>query len=270
MRPLPSDSTTPIAPVSTIAKFAPDTATLARMNFWRRCSLAASARARGSSVRSAGAGRPTAAISRKKISLISARLRWIAGTRMCEGRSWPSWTISSARSVSQAAIPSASSASLSSISAVAIDLTLTTSSTPWDRAIPATMALASAASLAQCTIPPALVTTSSRVIRPCSRSCMVCSLSALPASRSSSQSGTSSTTCWRLSRMVAVALPRLRRIWVSASARCAAAGKAGLPSQVTLIPAPPGRCRLRCWRGSRPDARCAPRSAAGTARRRCA
>ncbi len=39
--------------------------------------------------------------------------------------------MSSARSVSQAAIPSASSASLRPISWVAIDLTLTTSSTPW-------------------------------------------------------------------------------------------------------------------------------------------
>ena len=40
------------------------------------------------------------AISRRKISRISARLRWIAGTRMCDGVSWPSCTISSARSVS--------------------------------------------------------------------------------------------------------------------------------------------------------------------------
>ena len=44
------------------------------------------------------------------------------------GLSWPSWTISSARSVSQAAIPAAARASLSPISWVAIDLTLTTSS----------------------------------------------------------------------------------------------------------------------------------------------
>ena len=106
IRPLPSDSTTMTVPVSAIAKFAPDTATRARRNFSRRWSRAASARARGSSVRSSGAGRPAAAISRRKISRISERLRWIAGTRMCDGRSWPSWTISSARSVSQAAMPS--------------------------------------------------------------------------------------------------------------------------------------------------------------------
>ena len=62
------------------------------------------------------------------MSRISARLRWMAGTRMCDGRSWPSWTIISARSVSQTSMPSRRSASLSSISCVAIDLTLTTSS----------------------------------------------------------------------------------------------------------------------------------------------
>ena len=53
-----------------------------------------------------GAGRPAAAIWSRKISRISARLRWIAGTRMWLGRSSPSCTISSARSVSQAAMPS--------------------------------------------------------------------------------------------------------------------------------------------------------------------
>ena len=46
---------------------------------------------------------------------------------MCDGRSWPSWTIISARSVSQTSMPLGRSASLSSISWVAIDLTLTTS-----------------------------------------------------------------------------------------------------------------------------------------------
>ena len=107
----------------------PETATLARRNFSRRCSRAAFASSPGSSVRSSGAGRPDAAIRDRKISRISARLRWIAGTRMCEGRSSPSWTISSARSVSQAEMPSAASASLSPISWVTIDFTLTTSST---------------------------------------------------------------------------------------------------------------------------------------------
>ena len=45
--------------------------------------------------------------SRRKMSRISARLRWIAGTRMCEGKSSSSWMISSARSVSSAWIPAA-------------------------------------------------------------------------------------------------------------------------------------------------------------------
>ena len=87
IRPLPSDSTTTRVPVSATAKFAPETATLARRNFSRRCRRAASASRAGSSVRSAGAGRPTRPISRVKMSRISLRLRWIAGTRMWLGRS---------------------------------------------------------------------------------------------------------------------------------------------------------------------------------------
>ena len=82
-------------------KFAPDTATRAVRNLRRRCSRAAIASRRGSSVRSAGAS----AISARKMSRTSVRLRWIAGTRMCDGLSCASWTISSARSVSTAAMP---------------------------------------------------------------------------------------------------------------------------------------------------------------------
>ena len=95
------------------------------------------------------------------MSRISARLRWMAGTRMCDGRSCPSWTISSARSVSQALIPAASNASLSPISWVAIDLTLTTSSAPVARTRSMTIWLASFASRAQCTTPPRAVTAAS-------------------------------------------------------------------------------------------------------------
>ena len=54
--------------------------------------------------------------------------------------------------------PAAASASLSPISSVASDLTLMTSSAPWSRAIPATIAFASAPSRAQWTVPPAAVT----------------------------------------------------------------------------------------------------------------
>ena len=73
--------------------------------------------------------------------------------------------MSSARSVSQAAIPSASSASLRSISWVTIDLIFTTSSTPLAFAMSATMRLASAASRAQCTVMPAAVMAASACSR---------------------------------------------------------------------------------------------------------
>jgi hypothetical protein len=161
IRPLPSLSTTASVPVSATAKFAPDTATRARRNFSRRCARAAAASSAGTSVRSAGAGRPAFPISRRKISRTSERLRWMAGTRMWLGRSSPSCTISSARSVSQARIPAASSASLSRVSWVAIDLTLTTSSAPCRRAMSTTIVLASSASRAQCTVAPARVSDSS-------------------------------------------------------------------------------------------------------------
>ena len=111
---------------------------LAQVQPGRRGELAS-----GSSVRPSGAGRPARPSGSRKISRTSERLRWIAGTRMWLGRSSPSWTISSARSVSHAAMPSAASASLRSISWVAIDLTLTTSSTPWPVAMRATTAQAS-------------------------------------------------------------------------------------------------------------------------------
>ena len=165
MRPLPSDSTTTSVPVSATAKFAPETATSASRNLRRRCSRAASASARGSSVSPGGAGTPTSPISRRKISRISARLRWIAGTRMWLGASCPSCTISSARSVSQAAMPASASASLSPISWVAMDLTLTTERAPAARTMPATSWLASAASRAQWTTPPRAATCSSSCTR---------------------------------------------------------------------------------------------------------
>lgn len=165
IRPLPSDSTTTRVPVSATMKLAPEMPTLARRNFSRRCSLAASASSAGLSVRPSGAERPHLPISERKMSRISPRLRWIAGTRMCEGRSSPSCTISSARSVSYAEIPSASRASLRPISCVAIDLTLTTSVSPVAFTRSATIRFASAASAAQCTVPPAAVTDSSNWTR---------------------------------------------------------------------------------------------------------
>src|SRR5829696_251960 len=233
IRPLPSDSTTDSVPVSATPKLAPLMPTLADRNLRRRCCRAAPASAAGSSVSPAS----TSPISARKISRISARLRWIAGTRMCDGLSWPSCTISSARSVSSAAIPPASRASLRPISWVDIDLTLTTSSTPlaWTRSN--TIAFASAASRAQWTTPPRAVTACSNCARYCGRRAMVCTLSWRPASRSSSQSGTSETTCARLARIVPVAFPRLRRSCVSASARLAATGNFSSPRR---LPTPRG------------------------------
>jgi hypothetical protein len=58
--------------------------------------------------------------------------------------------------------PPSSSASLSPISAVAMDLTLTTSSAPASFTSRSTISFASAASLAQCTTPPRAVTAASR------------------------------------------------------------------------------------------------------------
>ena len=148
MRPLPSDSKTAIVPVSATAKFAPLTATRASRNFRRRCRRATSASAAGSSLSSVTPS------SRMKISRISARFRWIAGTRMCDDQSWSSWMINSARSVSIAAMPAPASASFSSISSVASDLTFTTSVAPWPAASAMTIEFASAASRAQWTVPP--------------------------------------------------------------------------------------------------------------------
>ena len=253
IRPLPSDSTTITVPVSATAKFAPETATLARRNFSRRWSRAASASARGSSDRSAGAGRPTRAISRSKMSRISRRLRWIAGTRMCDGRSPPSWTMSSARSVSQAAMPSRASASLSSISWVAIDLTLMTSSAPASRTIRATIAFASAASRAQWTVPPAAVTLPASRSSSAGRLAMTSSLIAAPARRRASQSARSATARARLVRIVRVAAARFVRSCSSASAARAAFGNGAVPAKVgvagmgrgsvagPVTPAPPTR-----------------------------
>ncbi len=82
IRPLPSDSTTHTVPVSATAKFAPLIATSAVMNLSRRKRRAASARSAGSGDTPSAPGR----FARNR-SRISARLRWIAGTRMWEALS---------------------------------------------------------------------------------------------------------------------------------------------------------------------------------------
>ena len=153
--------------------------------------------------------------------------------------------------------PRSASASLRPISSVASDLTLTTSSIPCPCAIRATIALASAASRAQCTVPPAAVTAASRRSS-CSGSVAIArALIAAPASRSASQSGTSSTTAARLARIVEVALPRLRRSWGLASATLARCGK-------------PAGALMPCSPGPPPGASPGRRHAGGSAPRRCA
>ncbi len=124
IRPLPSDSTTTTLPVSAQAKLAPETATRARRKASRRNARAAAVSSPGSSLRSSSPSR-----SRKR-SRISVLFLWIAGTSRCDGRSRASCTISSARSVSSAWIPAASSASFSPISSVVSDFTFTISFSP--------------------------------------------------------------------------------------------------------------------------------------------
>ena len=250
MRPLPSDSTTPTVPVSAIAKFAPLIAIGTERNLARRWRRAASAIRAGSS--------PSFspwAIVRSNSAAISARLRWMAGTRMWDCWSSPSWMISSARSVSIARMPRSSSASLSPISSDSSDLTLITSVASCSRAMPATIEFASAPSRAQWTVPPAAVTRSSSRSSCSGRVAIARALIAAPASRSASQSGSSPTARRRLTRIAVVALPTLRRSWASASAVRAAAGKPA------VIPGPPGS--PRCASSAHPPAGAA-------ARRRCA
>ena len=171
------------------------------------------------------------------MSRISSRLRWMAGTRMCDGLSSPSCTINSARSVSRAEMPASASASLSPISCVAIDLTLITSVSPVARTRSVTMRLASAASRAQCTWPPRAVTAASNCSSSSGSRAMTSRLIADPASRSCSQSGFSPTTWARLARMVWVALRRLERSWPLRNSWWAAAVK---PSSPRRWPTPAG------------------------------
>src|SRR5918995_1334011 len=122
--------------------------------------------------------------------------------------------------------------------------------------MPATIALASAPSRAQCTFPPARVTLASRRSS-CSGSVAIArALIAAPASRSASQSSSSATAAARLARIAVVALPRLRRSCAFASASRAAAGKPTLEDiTVPMMPTelPQGRY-LSCAFGIPPDA----------------
>ena len=201
IRPLPSDSTMETVPVSAQPKLAPEMATLASMNCWRRYLRAASASSAGSWVKVSS----VFGIFAAKMSRISARLRWIAGTRMWEGKSSPSCTMSSARSVSCAKMPAFSSSSFRAISWVAMDLILTTLSSPVARTRSWMISLASLESRAQWTWPPRAVTFCSNCSSSSGMRAATSRLMVEPASRRSCQSSTSSTTACRFTRMVVVA-----------------------------------------------------------------
>ena len=153
MRPLPSDSTTQTVPglgdgeVRAGDRDAGAEERLAEMQ--------ARGRRRAPRARRRGRADPSGARNRSRDLVPVAVER---GTRRCDGRSPASWTISSARSVSIAVIPASASASLSPISSVVSDFTLTTSSRPARRTRPVTISFASSASRAQCTTPPAATT----------------------------------------------------------------------------------------------------------------
>ena len=205
IRPLPSDSTTTSVPVSATAKLAPETATLARRNFSRRCSRAAPASIARVVGEALGRGTSGAAISRGRSP---------GSPRGCGGWPAPGCARAGRRPAARSArrgrsprrrCPCSASASLSPISWVAIDLTLTTSSAPVRlRDQSATIALASAASRAQCTVPPRAVSAGLELDRGAGRGRAArTSLIAAPASRSSSQSSTSADRrAARLSRIV--------------------------------------------------------------------
>ncbi len=153
MRPLPSLVTSTIVPVSATAKLAPLIPMSAARNFSRSCPRAAAVRTSGSA---ASGSRATAEIS----SATWPFVLWMAGAMMCDGRSWASWMMYSPRSVSTAVTPACSSASLRSISSVAIDFDFTAMRTPRSRHRRSTISRASSAVLAQCTWPPSRSTLS--------------------------------------------------------------------------------------------------------------
>ena len=206
-------------PVSAIAKLAPLIATLADRN--SSAQVRAGRHRQPARVVGEVAG-STPGISRRKISRISARLRWIAGTRMCERLVVAELHDQLGQvGLDRARCPAASRASLSPISWVAIDLTLTTSSRAGRRVTSSvTIALASSASRAQCTTPPRAVTSRFELLEQLRQPAMdvgldrragVAQLLPVGALRRRPQPASS--------RIVVVAWPRLRRSCVFAERR---------------------------------------------------
>src|SRR5438270_1581901 len=93
---------------------------------------------------------------------------------------------------------------------------------------------------------------------------MTWALMAEPASRRASQSGSSATTAARLLRIVVVALPRLRRNWLLASAVLAAWGNMGRDLDAITPP------RFPCSPGFRPGGWSPPQRAGDVVPHRCA
>ena len=250
--------------MSATAKLTPLMPTRAPRNSLRRCTRAASASSRGSSERSGGASGSV----RANRARICSRFLWIAGTRMCDG-------VSSAElddELGQVGLPGPDAALLQSLvepgllGRQRLGLDHLVDAVGGDDVADDPVALL-------CVARPVhdaagLLDRRLELRRgSSSRWRSTRSLSARPASRSPSQSGTSATAAARLARMVWVAWPRLWRSWVSASATRAAWGNGtASPALASVIPTP------RSWSGpgSRPGASCAPRSAGATGRRRCA
>ena len=191
-------------------------------------------------------------ISRRKISRISARLRWIAGTRMCEGRSCRAGRSARPDPSRTAVIPASASASLSSISWVAIDLTLTTSSRAGGPHQvgddPAGLGrVAGPVHLRRRPRSPCLEL--ARASRAGGRITSVLDRAARPA-RSCSQSGSSATTAARLARIVPVARAQVApQLVVAQRAARPPPGTAGMPEPQS--PGAAGAALLACSPGSR-------------------
>ena len=189
---------------------------------------------------------------------------------MWRGRSSPSWTISSARSVSQAAMPSSASASLSPISWVAIDLTLTTSSTPCDFATSATIRFASvgvAGPVHDGTLRGQRSSSCDQVVLEVGQGLV------LDRGAGRAQVLPVLDLGDHARPLVADRAGGVREVVPQLRVRQRGArGRRGTPASRRRwrpsVHRPPGAPR---WRpGSRPGASCAPRSAAATAARRCA
>ena len=253
IRPLPSLVTRTTVPVSATAKLAPVIPMSAWRNFSRSAFRATAVRTSGSASNSALAAR------REKSSATCPFVLWMAGAMMCDGFSWASWMMYSPRSVSTGVTPACSSASLRSISSVAIDFDFTAIRTPRSRQRRRMISRASSAVVAQWTCPPSRSTLSASRSRCTSRCWRVASLIARARSRRASPCGKPANDSLRRSMNLVVAILSASCRNVSLSAAPARSGK-GVRRSASLTRRPRPRA-------PGPGAPPAPRSRAGTARR---